>query len=88
MYSGNVEVREEERDGEAEEWPDFGRGGSGEVEVAKSSVATLSVFTTGLPHEGQKRTLFESSVPQKAQFDIEISRYRITQESDLGARLH
>lgn len=85
MYSGNVEVREE-REEEPDVWPDFGRGGSGEVDVAKSSVATLSVFTTGLPHEEQKRTLLESSVPQKTQFDIEISRYRITQEPELGGR--
>jgi catechol 2,3-dioxygenase-like lactoylglutathione lyase family enzyme len=30
------------------------------------------VFTTGFPHEGQKRGFANSSVPQNAQFDIEI----------------
>src|SRR5947209_9665040 len=75
MYSGYVDVREEEREDEA---PDEARGGCGDVEVAKSSVATSSVSTTGFPQEEQKRTFDESSVPQNTQFDIGILRYRIT----------
>ncbi len=75
-------MREDDRGVE----PEGGRIGRGEVAVAKSRVATSSVLTTGFPQEGQKRTLTESSVPQKAQFDIRISRYRITQAPDLRLR--
>jgi len=77
MYSGKEEVREEDRDEGRGDDPDVGRCGRGEVAVAKSRVATSSVFTTGFPQEGQKRGLAESSVPQNAQLDIEFSRYRI-----------
>jgi len=77
MYSGKEEVREDDRDEGRGEDPDGGRCGRGEVAVAKSRVATSSVFTTGFPQDGQKRGLAESSVPQKAQLDIEFSRYRI-----------
>lgn len=82
MYSGKDDVREDERDAGRGEEPDGGRCGKGEVAVAKSRVATSSVFTTGFPQEGQKRGLAESSVPQKAQLDIEFSRYSLNQTWD------
>src|ERR1035441_4673754 len=54
-YSAELEGRDEDADA--------ARGGNGEVDVAKSSVATSSVFEAGLPQEEQKRTWLESSVP-------------------------
>jgi len=72
-------MREDERDDGRGDDPDGGRGGSGEVAVAKSIVAMSSEVTTALPHDGQNRTLGESSVPQNAQFNIGFSRYRIPQ---------
>jgi hypothetical protein len=86
MYSGWLDECEEERDDERGEEPVGERGGSGDVAVAKSRVATSSVFTTGFPQEEQKRMLAESSVPQKAQLDMGISRYRITQSFDPGTQ--
>lgn len=84
--SGNAEDRDEElREPDAE----GGRGGSGELTVAKSSVGTssrfvtvgtLSVFGTGRPHDEQKRTLTDNIVPQDEQVDI-ILRYSLPRES-------
>jgi hypothetical protein len=59
MYSGELEGRDE--DAEA------GRGGSGEVAVAKSSVATSSGLPAGAPHAEQKRPVAGTSVPQDEQ---------------------
>lgn len=77
-------MREEERDEGRGDAPEGGRGGSGDVAVAKSSVAMSSVVTTALPQDEQKRTLGESSVPQNAQFNIGFSRYSIPQ---IGPRI-
>ena len=41
-----------------------GRGGSGEVAAAKSSVATSSVLPAGAPQAEQKRPVAGTSVPQ------------------------
>lgn len=71
-YSGNAEDREDD----ARDPDEGGRGGSGELTVAKSSVATssrfvtvgtLSVFGIGLPHDEQKRTFTGSFAPQEVQ---------------------
>src|ERR1700688_4118889 len=75
-YAGELEGRDEESD------PDLGRGGSGELAVAKSRVATSSVFEAGRPQDEQKRTLFANSVPQLAHLAMKISRYSLNQ--DLG----
>ncbi len=69
-YSAELEGRD---DGFPED-PDAGRGGNGEVAVAKSSVATSSVFATGLPQAEQKATLSGSSVPQFEHLTMKISR--------------
>jgi hypothetical protein len=63
---------------------DGGRGGNGEVAVAKSSVAMSSVFPTGTPHEEQKRTLADNSEPQDKHLGMKISRYRINQAAGVG----
>lgn len=60
-----------------------GRGGNGELDVAKSSVATSSVFETGFPQEEQKRTLFSNSMPHVAHLAMKISRYSLSQTSAL-----
>jgi hypothetical protein len=44
-----------------------GCGGSGEVAVAKSSVARLSVLPEGAPQEAQKRPAAGTSEPQDEQ---------------------
>jgi hypothetical protein len=36
--------------------------------VAKSMVGTSSLLAAGAPHEEQKRTLLDSSMPQDAHF--------------------
>lgn len=67
---------------------DGGRGGSGEVEVAKSSVAMSSVFEVGLPQAEQKATLSGNSVPQFEHLAMEISRYSLPRQNEiLGAHL-
>jgi hypothetical protein len=71
MYSAELEGREEDFDA--------GRGGNGEVDVAKSSVATSSVFATGFPQDEQKPTLFDRSVPQVAHLAMKNSRYSLSQ---------
>jgi hypothetical protein len=62
MYSGKLGGRDED--------PDDGRGGSGEVAVAKSMVATSSEFWTGIPQEGQKRALPDRIASQEEHFAI------------------
>jgi len=47
-------------------------------------VATLSVFETGRPHEEQKRTLSDNSIPQVAHLGIGNSRYSLLQSSGVG----
>jgi len=79
-YSAELEGR----DDDFPEDPDAGRGGNGEVAVAKSSVATSSVFETGLPQAEQKATLFGSSVPQFEHLTMKISRSSLLQTP--GAR--
>jgi hypothetical protein len=49
--------------------------------VAKSSVARSSVFSTGAPHEEQKRTALGSPVPQDAHLVMNFSRYSLTRRS-------
>src|ERR1700687_244160 len=61
-YSAELEGRDELEDGV--------RGGSGEVAVAKSSVATPSVLPAGAPHDEQKRPVAGTSVPQDEQVDM------------------
>jgi hypothetical protein len=57
--SAALELRDDERDN-----GDFDGGlcgvGSGEVAVAKSRVATSSVFSTGRPQAEQKRTVSDN----------------------------
>jgi hypothetical protein len=86
MYSGNEDDFEDERDEGRGDDPEDGRGDNGDVAVAKSRVATSSVFTTGLPQEEQKRTFADNSVPQNTQFDMKISRYRIPQSRSFRLR--
>jgi hypothetical protein len=57
------EAREDDRDDDE----DGGRGGNGEVAVAKSSVAMSSVFPTDAPQAEQKRPFVGRSVPQAEQ---------------------
>jgi hypothetical protein len=52
---------------------DRGRGGNGEVAVAKSRVASSSVLAAGFPQAEQKRMFPDNSVPQKAQVDMELT---------------
>jgi hypothetical protein len=75
-YSAELEGRDEDAD--------FGRGGNGEVAVAKSSVATSSVFEVARPQAEQKRTLFSNSAPQLEHLAMKISRYSLTQTLDIG----
>lgn len=57
-----------------------GFGGSGEVRVTKSSVATSSEFETGRPQDAQKRALSNISIPQLAHLAIQKnSRYSLPQ---------
>jgi len=72
MYSAELELRD---DGGRED--DGGRGGNGEVEVAKSSVAMSSVFEVGLPQAEQKATLSGKAVPQFEHLVMKISRYSL-----------
>jgi hypothetical protein len=58
---------------------EIGRGGSGELEVAKSIVAISSVFEVGFPQEEQKRASPNNSAPQLEHLDMTISRYSLTQ---------
>src|ERR1700739_4244286 len=85
MYSGKADFEDEWDEARGDD-PEDGRGDNGDVAVAKSRVATSSVLTTGLPQEKQKRTFADNSVPQNTQFDMKISRYRISQSGDLWAR--
>ena len=52
---------------------------------AISMVAKLSVSTTGLPQDEQKRTLADNSVPQVAHVAIKFPN-RITQTSGVGCQ--
>ena len=52
--------------------------------MAKSSVATSSVFPTGTPQEEQKRTLADNSEPQDEHLGMKNSRYRINQVAGVG----
>ena len=72
MYSAELELRD---DGGRED--DGGRGGNGEVAVAKSSVAMSSVFEVGLPQVEQKATLSGNPVPQFEHLVMKISRYSL-----------
>src|ERR1700733_1904015 len=58
-YSGELEGRDEVAE--------VGRGGSGEVAVAKSRVARSSVLPAGAPQAGQYRPVVVTSVPQDEQ---------------------
>jgi hypothetical protein len=86
MYSGKeADFEDEPEEGRGDD-PEDGRGDNGDVAVAKSRVATSSELTTGLPQEEQKRTSADNSVPQKTQFDMKISRYRIPQRGNFRLR--
>lgn len=78
-YSAELEVRDEEEDEEG----GFGRGGSGEVAVAKSRVAASSVSETGRPHDEQKAALVDKSLPQVEHFGMKNSRYSLNQLSEV-----
>jgi hypothetical protein len=58
-YSAELEGREE--------LDEAGRGGRGEVAVAKSRVATSSLLLAGVPQAEQKRPVAGISVPQDEQ---------------------
>ena len=73
-----------DRDEEEDDDPGFGRGGKGEVAVAKSSVAKSSVFETGRPQEEQKRALLAKSVPQLEHLAMKNSRYSLNQAWGFG----
>jgi hypothetical protein len=64
-YAAELEGRDEEEE--------EGRGGRGEVAVAKSSVAKSSVLPEGAPQAEQKRPAAVMSVPQEEQEGIFIS---------------
>ena len=71
------------------EYPEFGlhgRGGKGEVAVAKSSVARSSALPAGFPHAEQKRPLAGTSVPHDEQRDINFTDtvYRVETEQIRG----
>lgn len=74
-YSAELEGRSADDDEEAR------FGGNGELEVAKSSVATSSVFEVGCPHEEQKRTLSGNSVSQFTHLAMKISRTSLNQSA-------
>ena len=59
-YSAELEGRDDECDPDR----DGNLGRNGEVDVAKSSVATSSVFDTGRPQDEQKATLSDNAIPQ------------------------
>jgi hypothetical protein len=69
MYSAELEVRDEVFEA--------GRGGSGEVAVAKSRVATSSVLPAGAPQAEQKRPVAAMTVPQDEQGGMNFSRYSL-----------
>jgi hypothetical protein len=60
-----------------------GRGGKGEVAVAKSSVAISSVLPTDAPQAEQKRPFVGTSVPQAEQLGI-ISQTVYRERSKIG----
>ena len=51
--------------------------------MAKSSVATSSVFEVGLPQAEQKATLSGNSVPQFEHLAMEISRYSLPRQDKI-----
>jgi hypothetical protein len=77
MYSAELETRDEVADGDC--------GGSGEVAVAKSSVARLSVLLAGAPQAEQKRPLTGTSVPQEEQVGMNFTDtvYRVRTKQGL-----
>jgi hypothetical protein len=60
-----------------DERAEAGRGGKGEVAVAKSSVATWPVLPAGAPQAEQKRPVEGTSVPQDEQVGMNFSRYSL-----------
>lgn len=64
-----MELREDDRD---EDDPETGLGGSGDVAVAKSSVARLSLSPAGAPQAEQKRTLPGKSVLQEGHLGMDF----------------
>src|ERR1700688_1600578 len=77
MYSAELENRDDVADGD--------RGGSGEVAVAKSSVARLSVLLAGAPRAEEKRPLTRTSVPQEEQVGMNFTDtvYRVRTKQGL-----
>jgi hypothetical protein len=69
MYSGELEGRVRVADA--------GRGGNGEVAVARSSE-----LPAGVPHAEQKRPLTGTSVPQDEQRGMNFSRYSLPRRSE------
>jgi hypothetical protein len=72
MYSAELEIRDEVAEA--------GRGGNGEVAVAKSRVARSSVLLAGAPQAEQKRPVAAMSVPQDEQAAMVFpdTVYRVT----------
>jgi hypothetical protein len=60
-----------------EDEAEAGFGGSGDEDVAKSSVARSSVLLAGDPQVEQKRPVAGMSVPQDEQVGIKLSRYSL-----------
>jgi hypothetical protein len=69
MYSAELDGRDE--------LEEAGRGGKGEVAVAKSSVAISSELEAGVPQAEQKRPAAGMSVPQAEQAGMNFSRYSL-----------
>src|SRR5208282_1656286 len=69
-----------------DELEEAGRGGKGEVAVAKSSVATSSVLLAGVPHAEQKRPVDGTSVPQDEQAGMNFpdTVYRVRNQNVSG----
>ncbi len=88
-YSAELESREDDVDEDFDFEDDFdsGRGGNGEVAVAKSSVAMSSVFAAGAPHPEQKRMPSDNSVPQLEHLAMKNSRYSLLQTGTSDFRL-
>lgn len=79
--SAALEVRADERDDDRDAGSLEGvccGVGSGDVAVAKSRVAMLSVFSTGFPQAEQKRTLSDSSVAQNGHFTVIVPEIILT----------
>jgi len=78
MYSAELEVRDEVAEA--------GRGGKGEVAVAKSRVARSCELPAGAPHAEQKRPVAGTSVPQDEHGGMNFSRYSLPLWSEVYSK--